>query len=289
MKEIEILLINDQSKDDSLKIIENIQKDDKRILIINNRKNMGILYSKSIGVLQARGKYILPLDNDDMFFDNDVFDFVFKEAETYNNDIVGFKAIQAYSYNASIKEMKDGCHMHNRNFTIYKPNLGLFGISKDGKFKISEVHIWSKCIKNHIYKKAVNLLGKRYSYLVNWAEDTAMVFLLFNIAESYRYITKYGIFRYNRKNSASVSMPNSIKLFGEIFFLDIIFDFSKNNFESKKFAVYKALNIRNGIYFKSLNKNNVDYLKIVLKKILSCKYISQQDKINIKIKFKAFI
>ena len=53
--------------------------------------------------------------------------------------------------------------------------------------------------------------------------------------------------------------------------------------------MYKALNIRNGIYFKSLNKNNVDYLKIVLKKILSCKYISQQDKINIKIKFKAFI
>ena len=289
MREIEILLINDQSKDNSLKIIEDIQKDDKRIKIISNKKNMGILYSKSIGVLQARGKYILPLDNDDMFFDDDVFDYVFKEAETYNCDIVGFKALQAYSYNASIKEMEDGCHMHNSNFTIYKPNLGLFGISQNGKFKISEVHIWSKCIKSQIYKKAVNLLGNRYFYLVNWAEDTAMVFLLFNIASSYKYVTKYGIFRYNRKNSASESMPNSNKLFGEIFFLDIIYDFTENNFKSKKFAVYKAFNIRDGIYFKSLNKDSIFYLKIVLKKMLSCKYISQQDKINIKIKFKAFI
>lgn len=96
--------------------------------------------------------------------------------------------------------MEDGCHMHNDNFTIYKPELGLFGISKNDTFKISEVHIWSKCIKNKIYKKAVNLLGKRYFFMVNWAEDTAMAFLLFSIAESYRYVTKYGIFRFNRKD-----------------------------------------------------------------------------------------
>ena len=289
MREIEIMLVNDKSEDNSLKIIENTQKDDKRIKIINNKKNMGILYSKSIGVLQATGKYILPLDNDDMFFDDDVFDFVFKETGNYKYDIVGFKSIQANDYKASIKEMKDGCHMHNRNFTVYKPNLGLFGISQNGRFKISEIHIWSKCIKNQIYKKAVNLLGKRRFFYVNWAEDTSMVFLLFNIAESYKYVTKYGIFRYNRKNSASQSMPNSNKLFGEIFFLDIIFDFTENNFKSKKFAVYEAFNIRNGKYFKSLNKNSIYYLKIVLRKILSCKYISQQDKINITIKFKTFI
>ena len=30
---------------------------------------MGALYSKSIGVLSAKGKYIFPLDNDDMFLD----------------------------------------------------------------------------------------------------------------------------------------------------------------------------------------------------------------------------
>jgi glycosyltransferase involved in cell wall biosynthesis len=255
MIEIEIILVNDQSKDNSLKIIENIQKDDKRIKIIYNKKNMGILYSRSIGVLQARGKYIFALDNDDMFFDDDVFDFVYKEAENYNDDIVGFKSIQSNDYKARIKEMEDGCHMHNSNFTIYKPELGLFGISKNNTFEISEVHIWSKCIKNKIYKKAIYLLGERYFFMVNWAEDTSMVFLLFNIAESYRYVTKYGIFRFNRKNSASASMPESHILLGEIFFLDIIFDFTENNFKSKKYAVYKACYIKNLLNSKSLLTN----------------------------------
>ena len=66
MIDIEIILVNDKSKDDSLKIIKNIQKYDKRIKIINNKKNMGTLYSRSIGVLQSKGNYIFPLDNDDM-------------------------------------------------------------------------------------------------------------------------------------------------------------------------------------------------------------------------------
>ena len=58
ISDIEIILINDYSTDDSLSIAENIQKNDSRIKIINNKKNMGILFSRSIGVLSAKRKYI---------------------------------------------------------------------------------------------------------------------------------------------------------------------------------------------------------------------------------------
>ena len=290
MKDIEIILVNDKSKDDSLKIIENIQKADKRIILINNKKNMGTLYSRCIGVLQSKGNYIFPLDNDDMFFDDDVFNVVYEEAKSSNYDIVGFKSVQAYSYNAKFNQMKNGCHMHHNNFTIYKPNLSLFGISNNGKLKITEVHIWSKCIKNTIYKKAVNSLGReRYSLFMSWAEDTSMVFILFNVAESYRYIIKIGIFRCHRKNSASKSMPSSHILFAEIFFLNIIFDFSNNDSNSKKFAVYKAIYIKKLISLKSLNKININFLKLTLKKLLICPYISNEDKTKLIITFKEFV
>ena len=43
-----ILLLNDFSKDNSLNIIQQFQQKDKRIEIINNDKNMGSLYSRSI-------------------------------------------------------------------------------------------------------------------------------------------------------------------------------------------------------------------------------------------------
>ena len=56
---IEIILVNDFSTDDTLSEIEKIQKEDPRIKIINNKKNMGILYSRSIGALSAKGnKYL---------------------------------------------------------------------------------------------------------------------------------------------------------------------------------------------------------------------------------------
>ena len=290
MDEIEIILVNDNSKDHSLEIIQNIKKQDKRIIIINNKKNMGILYSRSIGVLGAKGKYIFPLDNDDMFFDYDVFSSVYKEAITFNYDIVGFKAIQAENYHANINEMKDGCHMHNKSFIIYQPKLSLFGITKNGNLKIIEVHIWSKCIKTSVYKKGVNNLGKKkYSLHLIWAEDTSMLFILFNIANSYRYITKYGIFRYNKKSSASNNITISNALFGEIFFLDIIFDFTKDNFISKKIVIDKAIQIKKSPFFHLLNKINRNYLTLVLKKIYDCQYIYNKDKKILKNLFNLFV
>jgi glycosyltransferase involved in cell wall biosynthesis len=290
MIDLEIILVNDKSNDESLNIIKNFLKADKRIKIINNKKNMGTLYSRSIGVLQAKGKYIFPLDNDDMFFDNDVFDIVYKEANKFKYDIVGFQTIQSGNYKAKINEMRDRRPIYKYSFTIHKPELSLFGISKKGKFKVKEFHIWSKCIKNSIYKKATNQLGrKRYSLFMSWAEDTSMVFVLFNVAESFRYIKKYGIFKCNRNYSAEHSMPKSHKLFGEIFFLDVIFDFTNNNYKSKKFAVYQAMHIRNCIYFKSLDKINVKYLTKTLKKLLSCPFINKRDKTQLIIHFKGII
>ena len=86
---------------------------------------MGTLYSRSIGVLQSKGKYIFPLDNDDMFFDNDVFDIVYEEAYNFKYDIIGFKTIQAKNIIANIYEVKEGCHMHNNKFMkfIYGVNV----------------------------------------------------------------------------------------------------------------------------------------------------------------------
>ena len=42
-----------------------------------------------------------------MFFDNDVFDIVYKEANKFKYDIVGFKTIQSGNYTVKINEMKD--------------------------------------------------------------------------------------------------------------------------------------------------------------------------------------
>ena len=84
---LEIILINDFSTDSIIPVIDNIKKEDPRIKLINNKKNMGTLYSRSIGTLAAKGKYIFPLDNDDMFLDKDVFEIITNIAESGYFDI----------------------------------------------------------------------------------------------------------------------------------------------------------------------------------------------------------
>lgn len=61
---LEIIIVNDASTDNSLEIIK--QYDDKRIRIINNEENKGIPYTRNVGLKEARGKYIAIMDSDDI-------------------------------------------------------------------------------------------------------------------------------------------------------------------------------------------------------------------------------
>lgn len=67
---LEILVINDQSIDRSLEIVNELAKKDKRIHVIENKKNLGVAQSRNIGFENARGEYIALLDGDDIWEPN---------------------------------------------------------------------------------------------------------------------------------------------------------------------------------------------------------------------------
>ncbi len=60
----EFLIINDGSTDNSENII--LQNKDPRIRLINNLKNQGLIFTRNIGLQEAKGKYIAILDSDDI-------------------------------------------------------------------------------------------------------------------------------------------------------------------------------------------------------------------------------
>ena len=61
---IEIILINDGSTDNSINIIKEYAIKDSRIIIID-KENEGVSVARNIGILKARGKYICFVDADD--------------------------------------------------------------------------------------------------------------------------------------------------------------------------------------------------------------------------------
>ena len=69
-------------------------------------------------------------------------------------------------------------------------------------------------VNKEIYIKAINALGKeRYSNFISWAEDTSMIFIIFNIAKSYKFISKYGIFHLISEKTASFTQTSDKKIF----------------------------------------------------------------------------
>ena len=89
----EIIIVNDASNDNSSLYLDELKKEESRLRIINNEKNMGTLYTRSIGSLSAKGKYIFSMDGDDMFLDRDVFTTIIKIAEKGNFDITIFNSV----------------------------------------------------------------------------------------------------------------------------------------------------------------------------------------------------
>ena len=61
---LEIILVDDGSTDRSVEIIESYQ--DERIKLIRNEKNMGIPFTRNVGLENASGKYMAIMDSDDI-------------------------------------------------------------------------------------------------------------------------------------------------------------------------------------------------------------------------------
>ena len=64
-KNLEIICINDGSKDNSLKILRNYEKKDNRIKVYD-QTNHGVSYSRNKGIELSTGEYITFVDSDDM-------------------------------------------------------------------------------------------------------------------------------------------------------------------------------------------------------------------------------
>ena len=77
-KDIEIIIVDDCSKDNSVNLIKELMIKDPRIILYQNEENKGNLYTKVRGILHCKGKYLLILDMDDIYAQRDAFSTLFQ-------------------------------------------------------------------------------------------------------------------------------------------------------------------------------------------------------------------
>ena len=291
--DFEILLINDFSTDDTLSLIEKFQKEDPRIKILKNKKNMGTLYTRSIGTLSAKGEYIIPLDNDDMLLDSDVLSTLYNISNKGNFDILEYKGIllkRRSGTNIFNSKKSDIAYTnHKLNLVMFQPELSDYPVKpgKDiGTYILQDVYLWNKCIKTDIYQKALNKLGQeKYSRYMLAHEDVIAMIFLFNTANSFKFIGKYGILHIERVGSAYFKTKEIEMNIKELYMADVAIEFASYSQQNRKLLPYLIINVLNiKILEKILNQSdyNKKLLNSCLDRVLNSKFISDELKNEIR-------
>ena len=298
--DLEIIIGNDFSAGDTLTFLDKLKQEDSRISIINNKKNMGTLYTRTIGTLSSKGDYICPIDSDDMILDLNVFSRIFEIAEKGKFDCLIFNSIVTdllpNIFDAKIyKNIFE--KNHKPNLVLFQPELGYYPIvpleNKRG-FQSNEILIYAKLIKSLIYKNALNKLGKnRFSRYMILGEDDLANVIIFNTAKMVKFISLYGYLHINRLDSVFNTKKNhnpDQRLIYDIYILDSMIVFSKENAKNKlilfKYLLYilKHKNLKRTLY-RSKYDNEVFFS--CLDRILYCKFISLANKNIIKSRLKS--
>lgn len=85
--DFELLVVNDGSKDNSLKIIKEYENKYPNRIIAINQENKGVSITRNESIKRANGEYIMFVDNDD-FLDKDYIEVFVNEIEKGNYDVV---------------------------------------------------------------------------------------------------------------------------------------------------------------------------------------------------------
>ena len=164
-RDIEIICVDDNSTDDSLKIVNAVCKKDKRARTVHQEKNQGSAAARNRGLEEATGDYVVFLDSDD-----DVAElFLTKMIEgiTTDNSVLAVCGIrQNYLHTGKIVDkFTTPASEQNDNETWEEYILRLM---------IEDAHLYS-CV-NKIYKRKYITAGKvHFDTKLDFAEDTKFV------------------------------------------------------------------------------------------------------------------
>lgn len=213
VKDLEILLINDGSKDNSLEICNRLAKKDNRIIVID-KQNSGVSDTRNLGIDRANGDYILFLDADD-FWSSDLLRKVDKNIG--NNDLLMFRSCRddrllKSEINENVQEISNRIGILKS--VIYNQNLLN---NCDANFnRVTDYAVSSKVLRES---------KVRFNKELKIGEDKLFNFELMQKIDKISYLNQYLYYiRTNRKSVMGSYNQNAFEMNKKLFnsFLDAI-------------------------------------------------------------------
>ena len=246
LSDIEIICVNDGSVDNSFEILNEYSSFDKRIKIINFKKNKGAAFSRNTAIKEAKGEYIGFVDSDD-FIDLDFFEKLY------------FSAIKSNAVCAK------------GDIVDIDLNNNKIPLKLNSKIKINKYY-FNSCFTSAIYKKEF-IVKNNISFLDDciWGEDRLFPLKVAYYADFIELVDNANYYYKRRTNSITFSEFNSEKMDSVLKSANYIVDFISNyTFNSNDYnLIYNEflkdivfLMLKNNIF----DEKNICALKFILKK-----------------------
>ena len=288
LKNLEIIIVDDFSLDNSTETIKKYMNEDNRITLIINNYNKGVMVARNQGIRKAKGKYITVLDADDTFIHKDILNYSLNIANLADLDIIEFHGY--YFKNGTFKTF---VHKHNSSGIIYQPELRnkFIIFSDDDRIRPFRCRtVWGKLIRNELYQKALDNIPKKYldDYILIY-EDAMVTLSLYKIAKNY-YNFKHPGYYYtsDEKYKSFPFLPNKTSLIKKgvvrgidhVKFLDYLLETLEDN-EFNKLFIYHELKAMDPYNFSNLKRtvtHDFEMLYVVLDDLIKSKYLTDKQK-----------
>lgn len=205
LENIEIILVNDNSTDETKSIIEKYSKQYKNIVVINKKNNEGVGAARNNGMKIAKGEYIGFIDADDVIND-DMYENLYKLAKYSNSDLAMCSYIRKY----------------NNECVEVSPNISEKNVYYDRKKILNKIiptfvnnieygyyYVWNKLYKRE-FLEGENIV---FEEEITYSEDWLFNLEVFDKAQSFSYINNPYYTYFDNANSLSKNIDiNRIKL-----------------------------------------------------------------------------
>ena len=282
-KNVEIILIDDCSNDNSWQKCKQIQKVYKNVLAIKNNQNKGVSYTRNVGIENASAPYIAFVDSDDWVASNYISELLFY---AQNEDVM---PILCFNFIYKKEASKYLFSPQEENETILVSEIELFDILQKNLLQFC----WNKVFKTDIVKKN----NIRFNENQNMGEDFNFVIdYMLSMHMNKCLIINKPLYFYTRTDKQSL-MTNfgwtSIKDdFDRIDKLALLFN---NSEEAVSKANLEKQKIRNNIIYHVVRTPNktkrekIDRIEEIMKDGKAKKYYYAQVVLLMKEKIKQFV
>lgn len=203
---LEILLINDGSTDNSEAICLSYQEKDARFVYIK-RKNGGLSFARNVGLNNATGDYVVFLDSDDWLAPN-ALDVLIKTAQETNAKIIEYRAKITNNTQAE-KETKE--------FRTETSKTALLRIYKNRHFGV-----WNRMVHKSLLQNLRFVEGQIY-------EDVLFTTKLLNNVDEIVYLDQFLYFYFFENTTSLVRGNYSLKQLDHIKSIEQTLQFANEN------------------------------------------------------------